>query len=50
MNPGTTYKIVARLYVPRDADVTQVGGGKTYPTFVAVAESRPFEILPALAR
>ncbi len=47
MNPGTTYRIIARLYVPGDADVGAYGPGKTFPDYVAVAESAPFIMDPA---
>jgi hypothetical protein len=42
MNPGTTYKIVARLYVPADADISQYGPGRIPPGFVAIGESAAF--------
>ena len=47
MNPGTTYRIVARLYAPSDADLTEFGPGKTYPTWIAWTESREFTMLAA---
>jgi hypothetical protein len=46
MNP-TTYKIVARLYTPVDADLTGFGPGKTYPTWIAWTESNEFTMLAA---
>jgi hypothetical protein len=48
MNP-TTYKIVARLYTPVDADLTEFGPGKTYPTWIAWTESSEFTMLAAAA-
>jgi hypothetical protein len=48
MNP-TTYKIVARLYTPVDANLTEFGPGKTYPTWIAWTESREFTMLAASA-
>jgi hypothetical protein len=47
MNPGTTYRIVARLYTPSDADLFEYGPTKTYPTFIAAAESAEFVMLAA---
>src|SRR5262245_16239012 len=49
MNPGTTYRILARLYTPRDANLTEFGPGKTYPTWIAWTESREFTMLAASA-
>jgi hypothetical protein len=46
MNP-TIYKIVARLYTPVDANLTEFGPGKTYPTWIAWTESREFRMLAA---
>jgi len=46
MNP-TTYKIVARLYTPVDANLTEFGPGKTYPTWIAWTESNEFTMLAA---
>ena len=46
MNP-TTYKIVARLYTPVDANLTEFGPGKTYPAWVAWTESNEFTMLAA---
>jgi hypothetical protein len=46
MNP-TTYKIVVRLYTPVDANLTEFGPGKTYPTWIAWTESREFTMLAA---
>jgi hypothetical protein len=46
MNP-TTYKIVARLYTPVDANLTEFGPGKTYPTWIAWTESNEFIMLTA---
>jgi hypothetical protein len=48
MNP-TTYKIVARLYTPADANLTEFGPGKTYPTWIAWTESDAFTMLAAPA-
>ena len=48
MNP-TTYKIVGRLYTPVDANLTEFGPGKTYPTWIAWTESREFTMLAASA-
>jgi hypothetical protein len=48
MNP-TTYRIVARLYTPVDADLTEFGPGKRYPTWIAWTESREFTMLAASA-
>jgi hypothetical protein len=48
MNP-TTYKIVARLYTPVDANLIEFGPGKTYPTWIAWTESREFTMLAASA-
>jgi hypothetical protein len=47
MNPGTTYKIVARLYTPSDADFLEYGPAKTHPTYIAAAESGEFVMLAA---
>ena len=47
MNPGTTYKIVARLYTPSDADFFEYGPTKTHPTYIAAAESDEFVMLSA---
>jgi hypothetical protein len=47
MNPGTTYKIVARLYTPSDADFLEYGPTKTHPTYIASAESEEFVMLSA---
>jgi hypothetical protein len=47
MNPGTTYRIVARLYTPSDADFFEYGPTKTYPTYIAAAESSEFVMLAA---
>jgi hypothetical protein len=47
MNPGTTYKIVARLYTPIDADFLEYGPTKTHPTYIAAAESDEFVMLSA---
>jgi hypothetical protein len=46
MNP-TTYKIVARLYTPADANLTEFGPGKTHPTWIAWTESNEFTMLTA---
>jgi hypothetical protein len=46
MNP-TTYKIVARLYTPVGANLTEFGPGKTYPTWITWTESREFTMLAA---
>jgi hypothetical protein len=46
MNP-TTYKIVARLYTPADASLTEFGPGKTHPIWITWTESREFTMLPA---
>jgi hypothetical protein len=48
MNP-TIYKIVARLYTPVDANLTEFGPGKIYPTWIAWRESREFTMLAASA-
>lgn len=45
MNPNTTYKIVARLYTPDDADLVEFGPTKKYPAWAASAESATFEML-----
>jgi hypothetical protein len=45
MNPGTTYRIVARLYTPSDADFLEYGPTKTYPIYIAAAESGEFVML-----
>jgi hypothetical protein len=45
MNPGTTYTIVARLYVPADASFAEWGPTKPYPHFLATAESGEFTML-----
>jgi hypothetical protein len=45
MNPGTTYRIVARLYIPSDADFFEYGPTKTHPTYIAAAESGEFVML-----
>jgi hypothetical protein len=47
MNPGTIYKIVARLYTPSDADFLEYGPSKTHPTYIAAAESDEFAMLSA---
>jgi hypothetical protein len=47
MNPGTTYRILARLYTPQDANLTEFGPGKIYPTWIAWTESDAFTMLPA---
>jgi hypothetical protein len=47
MNPGTSYRIIARLYTPSDADLIEFGPTKTYPTYLATAESATFTMLPA---
>jgi hypothetical protein len=47
MNPGTTYRIVARLYTPSDADFSEYGPAKTHPTYIAAAESGEFVMLAA---
>jgi hypothetical protein len=47
MNPGTPYKIVARLYTPGGASFTEFGPGKTYPTYLATADSGDFAMLAA---
>jgi hypothetical protein len=47
MNPGTTYKIVARLYTPRDADFVEFGPTKAYPIEIATARSAEFTMLAA---
>jgi hypothetical protein len=46
MNP-TIYRIVARLYTPADANLTEFGPGKTYPTWIARTESNEFTMLTA---
>ena len=46
MNP-TTYKIVARLYTPADASLTEFGPGKTHPIWITWTESREFTMLAA---
>jgi hypothetical protein len=48
MNP-TTYKIVARLYTPADANLTEFGPDKIYPTWITWTESRGFTMLAASA-
>jgi hypothetical protein len=45
MNPGTIYKIVARLYSPADAEFSEFGPTKRYPTFHAWSESGAFTML-----
>jgi hypothetical protein len=47
MNPGTTYKIVARLYTPADSSFTEPGPTKPYPVVLATAESGEFKMLAA---
>jgi hypothetical protein len=47
MNPGTAYRIVARLYTPSDADFFEYGPTKTHPTYIAAAESGEFVMLAA---
>jgi hypothetical protein len=47
MIPGTTYKIVARLYTPSDADLFEYGPTKTHPTYIAAAESDEYVMLSA---
>ena len=47
MNPGTTYRILARLYTPRDANLTEFGPGKIHPTWIAWTESDAFTMLAA---
>jgi hypothetical protein len=47
MNPGTTYRILARLYTPQDANLTAFGPGKIYPTWIAWTESDAFTMLAA---
>ena len=49
MNPGTTYRILARLYTPRDANLTEFGPGKIHPTWIAWTESYAFTMLAAPA-
>ena len=49
MNPGTTYRILARLYTPRDANLTEFGPGKIHPTWIAWTESDAFTMLAAPA-
>ena len=49
MNPGTTYRILARLYTPRDANLTEFGPGKIHPTWIAWTESDAFTMLGAPA-
>jgi hypothetical protein len=49
MNPGTTYRILARLYTPRDANLTEFGPGKIHPTWIAWTESDAFPMLAAPA-
>jgi hypothetical protein len=46
MNP-TTYKIVARLYTPVDANLTEFGPGKPHPIWITWTESREFTMLAA---
>jgi hypothetical protein len=47
MNPGTTYKIVARLYTPGNADFVEFGPTKAYPIDIAAASSAEFTMLAA---
>jgi hypothetical protein len=47
MNPGTTYKIVARLYTPGNADFVEFGPTKAYPIDIATASSAEFTMLAA---
>ena len=47
MNPGTTYRILARLYTPQDANLTEFGPGKIHPTWIAWTESDAFTMLAA---
>jgi hypothetical protein len=49
MNPGTTYRILARLYTPRDANLTEFGPGKIHPTWIAWTSSDAFTMLAAPA-
>jgi len=46
MNP-TTYRIIARLYTPADASLTEFGPGKVHPTWIAWSESAEFTMLAA---
>ena len=48
MNP-TTYKIVAQLYTPADANLIEFGPGKTHPIWITWTESREFTMLAASA-
>ena len=45
MNPDTTYKILARLYTPSNADLSEYGPTQTHPTSIAAAESGEFIML-----
>jgi hypothetical protein len=47
MNPGTSYKIVARLYTPATASFVEFGPTKPYPTVLATGESGEFTMLSA---
>jgi hypothetical protein len=49
MNP-TTYRILARLYVPADADIDRYGPGSKAPDYAAIGESAVFTMAPAVAR
>jgi hypothetical protein len=47
INPGTSYKIVARLYTPADASFVELGPTKPYPVSLAIGESGQFTMLAA---
>ena len=46
MNP-TTYRIIARLYTPADASLTEFGPDKVHPTWIASNESGEFTMRAA---
>ena len=46
MNP-TSYRIIARLYTPVDANLTEFGPGKVPPTWIAWSESAEFTMVAA---
>ena len=46
LNP-TTYRIVARLYTPTHANLTEFGPDKVHPTWIARAETGEFAMLTA---
>jgi len=47
MNPGTTYKMFARLYTPVDAEFMELRTTKTSPSYISSAQSGVFAMLSA---